>query len=375
MDAPYDVAIIGAGPVGLATAIGLRERGITNLTVLEQARAFRKAGQIVDLLPNGLKALHYLSPQAYRAVRNRRLQGPSAQRWLRKDPSGGDIDAFSLDDAAWEQAYGTGWAPLYWYVLQQALRDCLPPDTIRLDRRCIDVTEEPTSECVRVDCLSRLGEMPNPYAHWESGTAADRTTSDSAQLGTPVPPVRARLVLAADGINSMARRALYRATPYQAYACPEYSGFAAIGCLDAGEVPADLSAELDRRYNLDGNVLALAHPQATATPTQSKTAHLFAFRRPNGHLGFMLHAPLPLASVQASNGEGAIALATEALARAEFPKLVQRLVQLAPPGELIKRPYYIHSARQADSGTEPPWQWGRIALLGDAAHGMPPFLA
>jgi len=27
----YDVAIIGAGPVGLATAIGLYERGVTNL--------------------------------------------------------------------------------------------------------------------------------------------------------------------------------------------------------------------------------------------------------------------------------------------------------------------------------------------------------
>ncbi|MDE5076343.1 MAG: FAD-dependent monooxygenase, partial [Trichodesmium sp. St5_bin2_1] len=29
----YDVAIVGAGPVGLATALGLRQRGIENIIV------------------------------------------------------------------------------------------------------------------------------------------------------------------------------------------------------------------------------------------------------------------------------------------------------------------------------------------------------
>lgn len=40
----YDVVIVGAGPVGLATAIGLRKCGIENILVIDQARAFRQVG-------------------------------------------------------------------------------------------------------------------------------------------------------------------------------------------------------------------------------------------------------------------------------------------------------------------------------------------
>ena len=50
----YDVVIVGAGPVGLATAIGLYKRGITNILVIDRTRAFRKVGQGID--PETLKA-------------------------------------------------------------------------------------------------------------------------------------------------------------------------------------------------------------------------------------------------------------------------------------------------------------------------------
>ena len=64
----YDVIIVGAGPIGLATAIGLYQRGIENILVIDQARSFRQVGQIIDLLPNGLKALKCLSVNAYTSV-------------------------------------------------------------------------------------------------------------------------------------------------------------------------------------------------------------------------------------------------------------------------------------------------------------------
>ncbi|MGH1394876.1 MAG: FAD-dependent oxidoreductase, partial [Trichormus sp.] len=69
----YDVVIVGSGPIGLATAIGLRKRGIENILVLDQTRAFRPVGQILDLLPNGLKSLKYLDTAAYEAVKNTSL--------------------------------------------------------------------------------------------------------------------------------------------------------------------------------------------------------------------------------------------------------------------------------------------------------------
>ncbi|NJM88465.1 MAG: FAD-dependent oxidoreductase, partial [Hydrococcus sp. RU_2_2] len=56
----YDVLIVGAGPVGLASAIALYRRGIKNILVIDRASEFRRVGQMVDLLPNGLKSLKYI---------------------------------------------------------------------------------------------------------------------------------------------------------------------------------------------------------------------------------------------------------------------------------------------------------------------------
>ncbi|WP_375452891.1 FAD-dependent oxidoreductase [uncultured Nostoc sp.] len=61
----YDVVIVGAGPIGLATAIGLRKRGIENVQVIAQTRTFRQVGHGLDLLPNRLKALKCLDSNAY----------------------------------------------------------------------------------------------------------------------------------------------------------------------------------------------------------------------------------------------------------------------------------------------------------------------
>ena len=76
----YDVVIVGAGPVGLATAVGLRKRGIDNILVIDQTRAFRQVGQVVDLLPNGLKALKYVDPNAYEAVKTASLTFVNSQQ-------------------------------------------------------------------------------------------------------------------------------------------------------------------------------------------------------------------------------------------------------------------------------------------------------
>lgn len=50
------VAIIGAGPGGLAAAIALRSQGI-DVQVYEKAQEFRPAGTGLGLAPNGLNSL------------------------------------------------------------------------------------------------------------------------------------------------------------------------------------------------------------------------------------------------------------------------------------------------------------------------------
>lgn len=102
----YDVVIVGAGPVGLATALGLRQRGIENILVVDQTRAFRRVGQVVDLLPNGLKAVKYIDSNAYEAVKKiyfslQKQPSKPSSVWVYKDLQGNNVHSTSLSFDYW----------------------------------------------------------------------------------------------------------------------------------------------------------------------------------------------------------------------------------------------------------------------------------
>ena len=64
----YGVIVISAGSVRLGTALGLRQRGIENIFVIERTRALHQVGQLIDLLSNGLKALNFAAYEAVKQV-------------------------------------------------------------------------------------------------------------------------------------------------------------------------------------------------------------------------------------------------------------------------------------------------------------------
>ena len=68
-----------------------------------------------------------------------------------------------------------------------------------------------------------------------------------------------------------------------------------------------------------------------------------------------------------------ISLAVDVLDQADFPPIFTFLVSLSTPERLSHRPYYIHPANIPHS--QPIWSSERLVLVGDAAHGMPPFAA
>ncbi|NEO99420.1 MAG: FAD-dependent monooxygenase [Symploca sp. SIO2E9] len=412
----YDVVVVGAGPVGLATAIGLRKRGIDNLIVIDQTRTFRKVGQIVDLLPNGLKALKYLDPQAYEQVKeagNKFLNPNSSEHqktgyqttqqqkntktsseWVQKNFQGQRLHSIPLDYNHWLKKYGEGRVSISWYDLQTTLRHILPQDLVKANHRCLNVVDEPEYGCVRIDCVSNTAAEANPYAYWaeivqDNNRQTPNARSIPQQLQTK--SLRAKLVIAADGINSTVRKVLYADSPYCAFAQPEYSGFAAIACREISEIPHHLSTELEAKFFEDSPILTVFDDHLSADSTSIGNSRMMLWRRSSGQMGYILHIPLSLEELEGKSGGLLVDLALQELEKANFPDPLRELVRISPSVNMLQRPYYIHRAIISDSiqfpstanlnagnytGTiEPAWSNNRVVFIGDAAHGMPPFKA
>ncbi len=410
----YDVVVVGAGPIGLATALGLRKRGIENVLVVDQTRAFRQVGQTIDLLPNGLKALKYLDPNAYEEVKKTSIgfsnptqsntekidatQGQKTPKtspeWVYKNLQGQRIRSIPLSYDVWFKDYGEGRVSIAWYNLQTTLRHLLPQDRVKANHRCINVVDEPETGCVRIDCVSNIGVEANPYAYWADQQKQNEEQSqnlDNVPQQLETKSIRAKLIVAADGINSTIRRVLYTDSPYQAFARPEYSGFAAVSCREIAEIPNELRTELEEKFLQDSPIVTITNDQISRDPACTPDPRMMLFRRPTGQVGYIVHLALPLDLLQGKSGSSLIDLAVQELEKAGFPFVLTQLVRISPPANMQQRPYYIHHATISDSvqlpstvepnieghpvTIQPAWSAGRVVLVGDAAHGMPPFMA
>ncbi|MEH2251901.1 FAD-dependent oxidoreductase [Nostoc sp.] len=410
----YDVVVVGAGPIGLATAIGLRERGIENVLVIDQTRAFREVGQVLDLLPNGLQALKHLDPNAYEEVKKTGLgllnpkqsngqktieptqeQQPTKTlpQWTYKDLQGQIIQSISLSFDDWFKDYGEGRVSISWYNLQTTLRQILPQDRVKANHRCINVVNEPEKGCVRIDCVSDTGIEANPYAYWTDGQKHNDMqpqNSDIAPQELATKSIRAKLIVAADGINSTVRRLLYTDTQYHDFARPEYSGFTAIFCREIAEVAKELWTKLEEDFFQNSSIVTITNDEISGNSVCINNISMILFRRPTGELRYVIYLALPLDSLQGKSESSLIDLALRELEKGGFPDPLKQLVRISPPAKMQQRPYYVHHATISDSlqvsnptnlNTEPDptkmppaWSVGRIVLVGDAAHGMPPFM-
>ncbi|MBH8565507.1 FAD-dependent monooxygenase [Nostoc sp. CENA67] len=120
------VAIVGAGPGGLAAAIALRKHGI-DAQVYEKAHALRPVGAGLSLHPNGLNSLEAIAPGITDALKR---SGSQIRKINLKKTTGEMIGENSI---TFTDKYGQPLLQIGWSRLQEILASRLPSDVIHLN--------------------------------------------------------------------------------------------------------------------------------------------------------------------------------------------------------------------------------------------------
>ncbi|MFE6335013.1 FAD-dependent monooxygenase [Streptomyces sp. NPDC057798] len=295
MAQPKRAVVIGGGIGGLTAAAALHRRGL-EVTVLERAPSLEPVGAAISLAPNSLRALDVIGlGEEIRDLAawqgDGGLRAPSG-RWLSR-----------TDAAAAAERFGGPLVLLHRATLITSLAAGLPPGTVRTG---VGAT------------VADLGADGHP-----------------ARVSTPDGELEADLVVAADGIHSAVRRALFPDHPG-----PVYCGFTTWRVVIPLPGVEFASHETWGRGRLWGS-----HPL--------KDGRVYAYA-----------AALAPAGGRAPDDERA-----ELLRRyGDWHHPVPAILAAARPEDVLRHDVH-HLAPPL-----PAFHRGRVALVGDAAHAMPPML-
>jgi 2-polyprenyl-6-methoxyphenol hydroxylase-like FAD-dependent oxidoreductase len=310
------VIVAGAGIGGLTTALMLHARGIA-VTIYEAAPRLREIGVGINVLPHAIReldALGLLPALDAVAVRTRELRylnryGQEVWRELRGLDAGHAVPQFSIHRGRLQN------------LLFQAVLNRMGAETIRTGRRLAGFVQD------------------------EGGVTVHFT--DSAEGGAG-ETVRGSVLVCADGIHSVGRRAFY---PDEGP--PSWNG-----------VVMWRGAE-DWPQWLDGRTMAIAGGMGAKLVLYPITPPEQGRQLMNWVVNVRMKDPA-LSPPPPDSWSRPAALAQV------LPYAERFAVPGFDVGALVRATHAIYEYPMADRDPLPRWTFGRVTLLGDAAHPMYP---
>ena len=400
-----DLLVIGAGPAGLSVAIAAKHRGARRVLVVEQASALREVGQGINLQPNAMRALHGISPTTHENFK-RYLPKPKVISNITATvtPSGDIIREVKRSPRSAQTASAM------WWQVQRSLIDSMPgTGFLLLNHKLADLKHSDdyvTAHFVVGDTVK------NPFKNWQDNNAKNNSAIEDLFLSQEdaleqyfdvigeqdqkmMVSCRAKLVVGADGINSVARACIYRdsGVGWEKFAKPVYSGYVSLAAVGIPQFSDEFSKE--DLHELYTKYFQHAPIGTIACSKQSPASVRLLIAR----MGRDESVPLYV-GVTVETDESAIQTKSHSeLAQMGFEKALEFGVEpalrklfdaIAKNKAIVCLPFYVVPAAHERScqprymnmdtmdypeGFNRPWHHGRVVLVGDAVHAGPNFFA